>query len=117
MVLLNALAWSPETGPEAEYGRTEQLKGCSKKKITMQDSSTKMPENAAERSPFEDADLYDALFSSLRYDLDFYLELTQKVPGPVLEVACGTGRDLLPCLQAGVDIEGLDLYPAMLEVL
>ncbi|MGA7500127.1 MAG: class I SAM-dependent methyltransferase, partial [Isosphaeraceae bacterium] len=37
--------------------------------------------------------------------------------GPVLDIACGTGRILLPCLQAGVDIEGLDLFEPMLKTL
>jgi SAM-dependent methyltransferase len=35
----------------------------------------------------------------------------------VLEVACGTGRILLPTMQAGVDIDGFDLLPGMLDVL
>jgi SAM-dependent methyltransferase len=35
----------------------------------------------------------------------------------VLDVCCGTGRILLPSLQAGVDIEGLDLYAPMLDTL
>jgi len=69
------------------------------------------------RSPFDDAELYDILFDDLDYDRDFYLELAREAHGPVLEVACGTGRVLLPCLQAGVDIEGIDLYPSMLDVL
>ena len=35
----------------------------------------------------------------------------------MLDIACGTGRILLPCLQAGVDIEGLDLFEPMLRTL
>jgi len=70
-----------------------------------------------ERSPFDDAEMYDVLFRDLRYDVDFYLELARKARGPVLEVACGTGRVLLPCLEAGIDIDGVDLSPAMLDVL
>lgn len=46
--------------------------------------------------------------------LDFYLDLATQAAGPVLDVACGTGRIMLPCLKAGVDIEGLDLFPGML---
>ncbi len=34
-----------------------------------------------------------------------------------MDVACGTGRILLPSLQAGVDIEGLDLFEPMLNKL
>ena len=66
-------------------------------------------------SPFDDGELYDVLFCNLDFDREFYLDLSKKARGPVLEVACGTGRILIPCLQAGVDIDGLDLYPSMLE--
>jgi SAM-dependent methyltransferase len=69
------------------------------------------------RTPFDDGDLYDAVFSGFGFDLDFYLDLATQARGPVLEVACGTGRILLPCLQTGVDIEGLDLFPSMLQTL
>ena len=72
-------------------------------------------------SPFEDAARYDALFEGLDFDRDYYLALAREgAPagggsGPVLEVTCGTGRILIPCLEAGVDIEGVDLYAPMLE--
>jgi SAM-dependent methyltransferase len=67
------------------------------------------------KSPFDDGELYDVIFDDLDFDKNFYLDLAGKARGPVLEVACGTGRILLPCLQQGVDIDGLDLYPAMLS--
>jgi len=70
-----------------------------------------------ERTPFHDAELYEVLFHDLEFDRDFYVGLAREAGGPVLEVACGTGRVLLPCLQAGVDIDGLDLFPEMLDVL
>ena len=69
------------------------------------------------RSPFDDAELYDVFFSNLDFDREFYLDLAKRARGRVLEVACGTGRILIPCLQAGVDIDGLDLYPPMLDIL
>jgi SAM-dependent methyltransferase len=74
-----------------------------------------MPE--PERTPFHDAELYEVLFHDLEFDRDFYVGLAREAGGPVLEVACGTGRILLPCLQAGVDVDGLDLFPEMLDVL
>ena len=70
-------------------------------------SATSLP------SPFEDAVRYDALFEDLDFDRSFYLALARH-SGPVLEVTCGTGRILIPCLEAGVDIEGVDLYAPML---
>ena len=68
-------------------------------------------------SIFEDGDKYDLLLKDVPYGLDFYVALARVAPGPVLDVACGTGRILLPCLQAGVDIEGLDLFESMLVTL
>ncbi len=65
-------------------------------------------------STFDDGELYDLMLAGMTYGLDFYLGLAREANGPVLEVACGTGRVLLPCLQAGIDIEGLDLFESML---
>jgi SAM-dependent methyltransferase len=66
-------------------------------------------------STFDDGDLYDLVLGEISYGFDFYLQLARSSAGPVLDVACGTGRILLPCLEAGVDIEGVDLYEPMLE--
>ena len=46
---------------------------------------------------------------------DFYLALAQQVGGPVLDVACGTGRLTRAIAQAGLPVTGLDIMPAMLE--
>jgi len=32
--------------------------------------------------------------------------------GPVLDLCCGTGRVLVPLLEAALEVEGVDLYPA-----
>ena len=68
-------------------------------------------------SVFEDGAMYDVMLAGNTYGLEFYLKLAREAQGPVLDIACGTGRVLLPCLQAGVDIEGLDLYEPMLQTL
>jgi SAM-dependent methyltransferase len=68
-----------------------------------------------EATPFDDGDLFDVLFHDFRYGLDYYLDLAREAGGPVLDVACGTGRVLIPLLQAGVDVEGVDLFAPMLE--
>jgi len=65
-------------------------------------------------SPFEDAVLYDLVCRELDYGIDFYVDLAKQAGGPVLDTACGTGRILLPCAQAGADIDGLDSSPQML---
>jgi len=78
-----------------------------------------MDEQPASRLPsiFDDGDVYDLVGKDVPYGLDFYVALAREASGPVLDIACGTGRILLPCLQAGVDIEGLDLFEPMLKTL
>jgi SAM-dependent methyltransferase len=66
-------------------------------------------------SPFDDGELYDILCQGLDYGIDFYVGLAREAKGPVLDIACGTGRVLLPVLQAGVDADGLDLFGPMLD--
>ena len=48
-------------------------------------------------------------------DVEFYLERLLNIKGKVLEVGCGSGRVLIPLLQAGIEIEGLDNSTAMLD--
>jgi SAM-dependent methyltransferase len=72
-------------------------------------------EHSEPGSTFDDGDLYDLLFDKFDYGLNFYLELARQATGPVLDVACGTGRIMLPCLRLGLDVEGLDLYEGMLD--
>ena len=50
-------------------------------------------------------------------DQKFYLELAKANGGPVLELACGTGRILLPIAREGLAIHGVDNSLPMLEVL
>lgn len=58
---------------------------------------------------------YDLLTGDYKADLDFYLGLIQAAEGPVLELACGTGRILLPAAEAGATIWGLDQSQIMLD--
>ena len=63
------------------------------------------------------ADLYDYVTPYReRPDVAFYVEAAVESGGPVLEVGCGTGRVLIPTARAGIEIVGLDLSAAMLEV-
>jgi SAM-dependent methyltransferase len=68
-------------------------------------------------SVFDDGEAYDLVLKDIPYGFDFYVALAREAAGGVLDIACGTGRILLPCLQAGVDIEGLDLFEPMLKTL
>lgn len=61
-------------------------------------------------------ELYDlASPYAKRADAAFYLEEAEKSRGKVLEVACGTGRVLLPIARKGISITGIDRSPFMLE--
>ncbi|CAA9415809.1 hypothetical protein AVDCRST_MAG82-1096 [uncultured Rubrobacteraceae bacterium] len=46
----------------------------------------------------------------------FYASLARETGGPVLEIACGTGRVAMPVAQQGFAVTGLDILPGMLEV-
>ena len=50
-------------------------------------------------------------------DVPFYVDLARQSRGPVLEIACGTGRVLLNIARGGIAIEGVDNSSAMLGVL
>lgn len=49
--------------------------------------------------------------------LDFYLKYATQVNGAILEPMCGTGRFLIPFIEAGHQIEGFDTSEPMLKVL
>jgi len=66
----------------------------------------------------ETAALYAARTAAMdRGDVDFYRNLAAAVDGPVLEMACGTGRIHLELLAAGVDADGFDVAASTLDVL
>ena len=48
-------------------------------------------------------------------DIRFHLERFSGFERPILEPACGSGRTLVPFLEAGLDITGFDQSPEMLE--
>lgn len=47
----------------------------------------------------------------------FYLARAREAKGPILEPMCGSGRFLLPILQEGLDAEGFDSSPYMIQSL
>jgi len=49
-------------------------------------------------------------------DVGFWIDVARRSPGPLLELACGTGRVTLPLAAAGIDVVGLDVDPDMLAV-
>lgn len=62
------------------------------------------------------AELYDAVSPGIQDDVDFYTDQALMAGAPVLELACGTGRLLVPIAREGVQITGLDISPQMLAV-
>ena len=58
--------------------------------------------------------LYDLAFGPGPCE-PFYREEARRAAGPVLELACGTGRLTVPIARDGHEIVGLDASPTMLE--
>jgi SAM-dependent methyltransferase len=63
---------------------------------------------------------YDAFYSDsgpqIASAVAFYEGVARKVGGPVLELACGSGRITLPLAKAGLHVTGVDRSEAMLAI-
>jgi SAM-dependent methyltransferase len=71
----------------------------------------------SDESPYDRiARLYDPWSHSVTEDIEFYVEEARRSGGPVVELACGTGRIAVPVAQAGLRVIGVDGSAAMLEV-
>jgi len=73
----------------------------------------------ADLNRYEDpwtAEIYDYQTDGTSGDIAFWIELARRAGGNVLELACGTGRVLIPLARAGVRATGLDVSPNMLAV-
>jgi SAM-dependent methyltransferase len=64
---------------------------------------------------FADAEAYDGDDPD-DAGVAFYSGLALETGGPVLEIACGTGRVSIPIARLGLDVTGLDIVPGMLEL-
>ena len=69
-----------------------------------------------------DHDNLDAFSDPEKYDthendagVAFYTALAHETGGPVLALACGTGRVGIPIARLGIAVTGLDIAPGMLE--
>jgi SAM-dependent methyltransferase len=49
-------------------------------------------------------------------DVDFYVAEARSSGGPVVELACGTGRISIPIAKAGIRLIGVDASAGMLEI-
>jgi 2-polyprenyl-3-methyl-5-hydroxy-6-metoxy-1,4-benzoquinol methylase len=65
---------------------------------------------------YADAEFYEQEFAARVHEIPFFLKHARLATGPVLEVACGTGRLTFPLARAGIAITGLDVSRPMLEI-
>src|SRR5688500_11704604 len=61
---------------------------------------------------YDDPRLYD-LENAIGDELPSLLPLVQKTGGPILDLACGTGRTTLPMAAAGFEMIGVDASEPM----
>ena len=61
------------------------------------------------------AEIYDFQRSGSGPDIDFYVEEARKAKGPVLEIACGTGRVAIPIARQKIMTFGIDASSKMLD--
>nr|MBS9408221.1 class I SAM-dependent methyltransferase [Streptococcus oralis] len=52
---------------------------------------------------------------SLNGDIEYYQERLKNGRGRILEAAVGSGRVIIPRLEAGFKVDGIDYSPEMLE--
>jgi SAM-dependent methyltransferase len=68
------------------------------------------------KNPFDQfARLYDWEHDQYLADVDVHVGFARRFGGPVLELACGTGRLLEPLAKAGFVCTGVDSSPPMLD--
>lgn len=64
-----------------------------------------------------EASLYDTLDELSGFeDLEFYQWFANANGGNVLDIGCGTGRVLIPLVEAGLEVTGLEFAPKMIEL-
>lgn len=68
-------------------------------------------ENAEE---YNDPILYDQENESFQDDIPFLLKWADKAEGPIVDLACGTGRATIPLAEAGFEMIGVDINGNML---
>ncbi|MDH4352698.1 MAG: class I SAM-dependent methyltransferase, partial [Actinomycetota bacterium] len=84
--------------------------------MTVNDLIDAAPEQTAAVTVEEYGDpvRYDLEYGQPGADAPFYRQLAEGVEGPVLDLACGTGRIALELARAGHDVTAVDISDAML---
>lgn len=63
---------------------------------------------------YRNPSLYDLENTLEETELAFFARFAQMVKGPILDIACGTGRLTIPLAERGFSLTGVDLAPEML---
>lgn len=63
---------------------------------------------------YGDGAWYDAEYVHIGRDIPYYQGVAAETNGPILELACGTGRLTFPMAAVGREVWGVDLAPAMI---
>jgi SAM-dependent methyltransferase len=63
---------------------------------------------------YADGAWYDAEYAPITADIPYYCGVAGRTRGPILELACGTGRLTFPMVRTGSTVHGVDLAPAMI---
>ncbi|MGM9957337.1 MAG: class I SAM-dependent DNA methyltransferase [Peribacillus sp.] len=64
---------------------------------------------------YDDPILYDKENESYRQDLPYLLKWASKTEGPIIDLACGTGRATIPLARKGYELIGVDVHKGMLD--
>jgi ubiquinone/menaquinone biosynthesis C-methylase UbiE len=64
---------------------------------------------------YKNPELYDLEYDGYIKDLPLLLEWAQKKGGPIVDLACGTGRVTIPIAEKDIEMIGIDLNKGMLE--
>lgn len=64
---------------------------------------------------YDDPNSYDMENDAYIGELKILTEWAVKQGGPIIDLACGTGRMTIPLAQKGFELIGVDIHPGMLE--
>ncbi|WP_078382317.1 class I SAM-dependent methyltransferase [Sutcliffiella halmapala] len=64
---------------------------------------------------YRDTVAYDSLNKLKEIEERFFVDLAQRSGGPILDIACGTGRLTIPLAKQGYEMTGVDIIPETLE--
>lgn len=64
---------------------------------------------------YDDPILYDKENEFYKEDVSYLLKWASKTEGPIIDLACGTGRATIPLASKGYKLIGVDLHKGMLE--